>query len=59
MYPSGSALVVVGYLRDGNNRRSLMKKIIALNCGRKNQFCETFIKEAAMGAEELGVETET
>jgi multimeric flavodoxin WrbA len=35
-----------------------MKKIIALNCGRKNQFCETFIKEAAMGAEELGVETE-
>lgn len=35
-----------------------MKKIIALSCGRKNQFCETLIKEAAMGAEELGVETE-
>ena len=35
-----------------------MKKIIALSCGRKNQFCETLIKEAAMGAEEFGVETE-
>ena len=35
-----------------------MKKIIALNCGRKNQYCETLIKEAAMGAEELGVKTE-
>ncbi len=35
-----------------------MKKIIALSCGRKNQFSETLIKEAAMGAEELGVETE-
>jgi multimeric flavodoxin WrbA len=35
-----------------------MKKIIALNCGRKNQFCETFIKAAAQGAEEFGVETE-
>ena len=35
-----------------------MKKIIALSCGRKNQFCETLIKAAAMGAEELGVETE-
>ena len=35
-----------------------MKKIIALSCGRKNQICETMIKEAAMGAEELGVKTE-
>ncbi len=35
-----------------------MKKIIGLSCGRKNSFCETFLKEAAMGAEELGVETE-
>jgi len=35
-----------------------LKKIIALSCGRKNAMCETFIKEAAMGAEELGVETE-
>ena len=35
-----------------------MKKIIALSCGRKNQMSETLIKEAAMGAEELGVETE-
>ena len=35
-----------------------MKRIIALSCGRKNQFSETLIKAAAMGAEELGVETE-
>jgi multimeric flavodoxin WrbA len=35
-----------------------MKKIIALNCGRKNQFCETLIRAAAQGATELGVETE-
>ena len=35
-----------------------MKKIIALSCGRRNQLSETFLKEAAMGAEELGVETE-
>ena len=35
-----------------------MKKIIGLSCGRKNAMCETFLKEAAMGAEEFGVETE-
>ncbi len=35
-----------------------MKKIIGLSCGSKNGFCDTFIKEAAMGAEEFGVETE-
>jgi multimeric flavodoxin WrbA len=35
-----------------------MKKIIALSCGRKNRFTESLIKEAAMGAEELGIETE-
>jgi multimeric flavodoxin WrbA len=35
-----------------------MKRIIGLSCGRKNQFCETLLKEAAMGAEEFGVETE-
>ena len=35
-----------------------MKKIIGLSCGRKNQFCEALLKEAAMGAEEFGVETE-
>jgi multimeric flavodoxin WrbA len=36
----------------------MMKKIIALSCGRKNGNCETLVKEAAMGAEELGVATE-
>lgn len=35
-----------------------MNKIIALSCGRKNSFTENLIKEAAMGAEELGIETE-
>jgi multimeric flavodoxin WrbA len=35
-----------------------MKKIVALSCGRKTRFTESLIKEAAMGAEELGVETE-
>jgi len=35
-----------------------MKKIIGLSCGRKNGNCETLLKSAAMGAEELGVETE-
>lgn len=34
------------------------KKIVALSCGKKNGMCETFIKAAAIGAEELGVETE-
>jgi multimeric flavodoxin WrbA len=34
------------------------KKIIALSCGTKNGNCETYIKAAAMGAEEFGVETE-
>jgi hypothetical protein len=34
------------------------KKIIGLSCGKKNGLCETYIKAAAMGAEELGVETE-
>jgi multimeric flavodoxin WrbA len=35
-----------------------MKKIVALSCGRKNRFTESLIKEAAMGAEEFGIETE-
>ena len=35
-----------------------MKKIIALSCGRKNGNSEILLKEAAMGAAELGVETE-
>jgi multimeric flavodoxin WrbA len=35
-----------------------MKKIIGLSCGRPNAFCETFLKEAAMGAEEFGISTE-
>jgi flavone/flavonol reductase len=35
-----------------------MKKIIGLSCGRKNGFCESLLKEAAMGAEELGIKTE-
>ncbi len=35
-----------------------MRKIIALSCGRKDRFTESLIKEAAIGAEELGVETE-
>ena len=34
------------------------KKIIGLSCGRKNANCEALLKEAAMGAEEFGVETE-
>jgi multimeric flavodoxin WrbA len=35
-----------------------MKKIIGLSCGRKNGNCETFLKAAMMGAEELGVKSE-
>lgn len=35
-----------------------MKKIIGLSCGRKNRNSETLLKAAAMGAAELGVETE-
>ncbi len=35
-----------------------MKKIIGLSCGRKNAFSESLLKEAAMGAEEFGIETE-
>jgi len=35
-----------------------MKKIIGLSCGSKHGNCETFLKAAAMGAEEFGVETE-
>ena len=35
-----------------------MKKIIGLSCGRKNGNSEFLLKEAAMGAEESGVETE-
>ena len=34
------------------------KKIIGLSCGSKNGNCETYLKAAAMGAEEFGVETE-
>lgn len=35
-----------------------MKKIIGLSCGRKNGNSEILLKEAAMGAEEMGIETE-
>ena len=35
-----------------------MKKIIALSCGWKNGNCETYIRAAAKGAKEFGVETE-
>jgi len=35
-----------------------MKKIIGLSCGKINGNCETYLKAAAMGAEEFGVETE-
>jgi multimeric flavodoxin WrbA len=35
-----------------------MKKIIGLSCSTKNGACETFLKAAAMGAEEFGIETE-
>jgi multimeric flavodoxin WrbA/uncharacterized Zn finger protein (UPF0148 family) len=34
------------------------KKIIGLNCGRTNGNSSVLLKEAAMGAEELGVQTE-
>jgi multimeric flavodoxin WrbA len=34
------------------------KKIIGLSCGKKNGNSEILLKEAAMGAEEFGVETE-
>ena len=42
----------------GIARSSTSKKIVALSCGSKNGYCETFIKAAAMGAEEFGIETE-
>ncbi len=35
-----------------------MKKIIALSCGSPSGNCETFIRAAAVGAEEFGIETE-
>ncbi|HJX03538.1 MAG TPA: flavodoxin family protein [Dehalococcoidia bacterium] len=35
-----------------------MKGIIALSCGSKNGNCETYIRAAAKGAGEFGVETE-
>jgi multimeric flavodoxin WrbA len=35
-----------------------MKKIIGLSCGRKNRNSETLLRAAAMGAAEIGVETE-
>ncbi len=34
------------------------KKIIGLSCGSKNGNCDTYLKAAAKGAQELGVETE-
>jgi multimeric flavodoxin WrbA len=34
------------------------KKIIGLSCGSKNGNCELYLNAAAMGASELGVETE-
>jgi multimeric flavodoxin WrbA len=38
--------------------RTNKKKIIGLSCGRKNGNSEILLKEACMGAEELGVESE-
>jgi len=35
-----------------------VKKIIGLSCGRKNGMCESFLRAAAAGAQEVGVETE-
>lgn len=35
-----------------------MKKIVGLSCGSKNGYCETYIRAAAKGAQEFGVETE-
>ncbi|HJX04058.1 MAG TPA: hypothetical protein VJ488_05825 [Dehalococcoidia bacterium] len=35
-----------------------MKKIIGLSTGLKNGNCEILLKEAAMGAEELGIPME-
>jgi multimeric flavodoxin WrbA len=35
-----------------------VKKIIGLSCGTKNGNCETFLRAAATGAEEFGIETE-
>jgi multimeric flavodoxin WrbA len=34
------------------------KRIIGLSCGRKNGNCEILLKEACIGAEELGIESE-
>ena len=34
------------------------KKIVGLSCGSKNGHCESYIRAAAKGAEEYGVETE-
>jgi multimeric flavodoxin WrbA len=42
-----------GLVRSGRT-----KKIIALSCGKKNGFCETYAKAAAIGAAEFGMETE-
>lgn len=39
-------------------RSGKTKKIVALTCGSRNGMCETLVKEAAMGALELGMETE-
>jgi len=38
--------------------RTNKRKIIGLSCGRKNGNSEILLKEACMGAEELGVESE-
>lgn len=46
-------------LEEGHNwAKTKQKKIIGLSCGKKNGNCEILLKEAAMGAEELGVATE-
>jgi multimeric flavodoxin WrbA len=36
----------------------MAKKIIGMSCGKKNGNCESFLKAALMGAEELGIQSE-
>jgi multimeric flavodoxin WrbA len=35
-----------------------VNKIVGLSCGSKNGYCETYLRAAAKGAQEFGVETE-
>ena len=47
-----------GFEPVNDTTRPKKRKIIAMSCGSKNGFCESYIKAAAIGAEEFGVETE-